>query len=417
MIKNIKASIIVTNYNYSKYLARCLRSCFNQSLNRNLYEVILIDDNSSDSSLKVASKFKKEKNFYIIRNKKNLGVAGSANQGILKSRAEFVVRVDADDFVSNDFLRFLIFYLQDNKSAFCVSCDYHYVDDNEVKYKRVRYDEVPVSCGVMYRKDKLIQLGMYNVKFKHREEEELRARLGSMYKIHNLGISLYRYRKHKSNKTKQLKNMESYKNKLFKEYDVLKKSKTNKNELLDFPVAIIPARIASKRLKEKNIKKINNKPLIYYAINAAKKSKFIKKVFVTSESQRILKIAKKFGAEVILRPEFLSEPHVYKMDAIIHAVNEIKKFRKPSIVVSLQANSPEITSKNIDETINQMIKHKLNEVMTVDENLNQNGAIRTMKYKTVFDKNLSTHFGVIKTTITDIHTKKDLKKIKLSKNS
>ena len=43
-----------------------------------------------------------------------------------------------------------------------------------------------------------------------------------------------------------------------------------------------------------------------------------------------------------------------------------------------------------------MIKAKLNEVMTVDENLNQNGAIRAMKYKTVFDKNLSTHFGVIK---------------------
>ena len=112
MIKSIKASIIITNYNYSKYLARCLRSCFNQSLNRNLYEVILVDDNSSDNSVKVANKFKKEKNFYIIKNKKNLGVAGSANQGILKSNAEFVVRVDADDFVSNDFLRFLIFYLQ-----------------------------------------------------------------------------------------------------------------------------------------------------------------------------------------------------------------------------------------------------------------------------------------------------------------
>ena len=102
----------------------------------------------------------------------------------------------------------------------------------------------------MYRKDKLIQLGMYNVKFKHREEE-LRARLGSMYKIHNLGISLYRYRKHKSNKTRQLKNMENYKKKLFKEYDVLKKTKTAKNELLDFPVAIIPARIGSKKTKRK----------------------------------------------------------------------------------------------------------------------------------------------------------------------
>ena len=127
--------------------------------------------------------------------------------------------------------------------------------------------------------------------------------------------------------------MENYKKKLFKEYDVLKKTKTTKNELLDFPVAIIPARIGSKRLKEKNIKKINNKPLVYYAISAAKKSKFIKKVFVTSESQRVLKIAKKYGAEVIARPEFLSEPHVYKMDAIIHAVNEIKNLENPLLLL------------------------------------------------------------------------------------
>ena len=95
----------------------------------------------------------------------------------------------------------------------------------------------------MYRKDKLIQLGMYNVKFKHRRR--VRARLGSMYKIHNLGISLYRYRKHKSNKKDNLRIWKIIK-KLFKEYDVLKKTKTAKNELLDFPVAIIPARIGSK---------------------------------------------------------------------------------------------------------------------------------------------------------------------------
>ena len=417
MSNKIKASIIITNYNYSKYLTRCLRSCFNQSLDRNLYEIILVDDNSSDNSMTVAKKFKNEKNFFIIKNKKNLGVAGSSNQGILKSRAEFVVRVDSDDFVSNDFLRFLIFYLQDNETAFCVSCDYHYVDDNGDKYKRIKYDEVPVSCGVMYRKDKLIKLGMYNVEFKHREEEELRARLGSMYKIQNLGISLYRYRKHKSNKTKQLKSMESFKKKLFKQYDVNKKQKYKKSEDLDFPVAIIPARLGSLRLKEKNLKKFKNKPLIYWSIEAAKRSKYIKKVFVTSESEKILKVAKKYGAEVITRPDFLSESHVYKMDAIIHAVNEIKKFRRPSIVVSLQANSPEIVAKNIDDSINHLVDHELNEVMSVDANLNQNGAIRTMRYKTVFDKNLSTHFGVLRTNITDIHTEKDLKGILKKKNT
>ena len=151
--------------------------------------------------------------------------------------------------------------------------------------------------------------------------------------------------------------------------------------------------------------------MIYWAIQAAKNSKYIKKVFVSSESKKILNIAKEFGAETIQRPEFLSEPDIYKMDVIIHAVNEIKKFRRPSLVLSIQANSPEINSNAIDKSIDHLLKFNLNEVMSVDENLNQNGAIRAMKYKTVFDKNLSTHFGIIKTNFTDIHTAEDLESI------
>ena len=406
----MKASIIITNYNYSKYIARCLRSCFNQSLNKKDYEIIFVDDNSTDNSLEVASQFLHEKNFKIIKNKKNLGVSGSANQGIIASKAEYVVRVDSDDYVSNEFLRFLIFYLDDNKSAFCVSCDYSYIDNDGKNYKRLKYDEKPISCGVMYRKDKIIKLGMYNEEYRHREEEELRARLGPLYKIHNLGISLYRYRIHGFNKTTQLDNMNLYKEKIFSNLNI-DKQKEGKLDLLDFPIVIIPARLGSVRLKEKNIQLYKGKPLIYWAIEAAKNSKYIKKIYVSSESKKIQDIALSFGAEIINRPEFLSAPNIYKMDVIAHAVNEIKKFRRPTIVTSVQANSPEISSKIIDSSIDQLLQYNLNEVMSVDFNLNQNGAIRTMKYNSVFDKNLSTHFGVIRSDITDIHTEEDLKKL------
>ena len=406
----MKAAIIITNYNYSKYIARCLRSCFNQHFDKKDYEVIFVDDNSSDNSIEIASQFLHEKNFSIIQNKKNLGVSGSANQGIIASKAEYVVRVDSDDYVSSEFLNFLIFYLNDNKSVFCVSCDYSYIDNDGKNYKRLKYDEKPISCGVMYRKSELIQLGMYNIEYRHREEEELRARLGPLYKIHNLGISLYRYRIHGSNKTTQLDNMKIFKEKIFSNLNVDNK-KGGKQELLDFPVAVIPARLGSVRLKEKNIQLYKGKPLIYWAIDAAKKSKYIKKIYVSSESKKIQDLAFSFDVEVINRPEFLSEPNIYKMDVIAHAVNEIKKFRRPTIVTSIQANSPEITSKAIDDSIDQLLHYNLNEVMSVDSNLNQNGAIRTMKYESVFDKNLSTHFGVIKSDIMDIHTEEDLRKL------
>ena len=58
-----------------------------------------------------------------------------------------------------------------------------------------------------------------------------------------------------------------------------------------------------------------------------------------------------------------------------------------------------------------MINKNKSEVMSINRNLNQNGAIRVMKYKTVFDKMLSTHFSCAINDVVDVHTINDLKKI------
>ena len=55
----------------------------------------------------------------------------------------------------------------------------------------------------MYRRDLLLKMGGYNPTMRHREEEELRKRLGKYYNIHHLKIPFYRYRMHKNNKTKE----------------------------------------------------------------------------------------------------------------------------------------------------------------------------------------------------------------------
>ena len=102
------ASIIVTNFNYSKFLRRCLRSCLGQTIGEN-FEVILVDDKSTDNSIAIANEFKNLKNFKLISNNKNIGVARSANKAIKMSKGKYFVRVDADDFISKYFLQQLVF--------------------------------------------------------------------------------------------------------------------------------------------------------------------------------------------------------------------------------------------------------------------------------------------------------------------
>ena len=65
-------SIIITNYNYGKYLHRCIRSCLNQSLPINEFEVIVVDDLSKDNSQNVVEEYKSLPNFKYIRNNKKL---------------------------------------------------------------------------------------------------------------------------------------------------------------------------------------------------------------------------------------------------------------------------------------------------------------------------------------------------------
>ena len=198
MKNNPDISIIVTNYNYETFISRCIRSCIDQR--RVSHEIIVVDDCSENSPEDALLPF--SENVRYFKTEKNSGVSAASNLGIKNARGQFVIRVDADDYINSDLCYFLKTYLESNHDAFCVSCDYTLVDNHENVLDRKYAEEDNISCGIMYRRDLLLEYGGYNDEFRHREEEELRKRLGSFYKIHHLRIPFYRYRMHNTNKTK-----------------------------------------------------------------------------------------------------------------------------------------------------------------------------------------------------------------------
>ena len=105
--------------------------------------------------------------------------------------------------------------------------------------------------------------------------------------------------------------------------------------------SIILARGGSKGIKNKNLKKINTKPLLYWSINQSLKAKNINKTWVSSDSEKILNYAKSLGAETIKRPKNLSCDNSSSESGWIHAINEIKKRKyKFNKLVAIQATSP-----------------------------------------------------------------------------
>ncbi|MCF8296753.1 MAG: acylneuraminate cytidylyltransferase family protein [Saprospiraceae bacterium] len=118
-------------------------------------------------------------------------------------------------------------------------------------------------------------------------------------------------------------------------------------------LAIIPARAGSKRLPNKNILNLAGKPLIAWTIEAALDCHFIDKTIVSTDSLKIKKISKKYGAEVpFIRPNKLATDYATTNDVIIHALEQCRKQNQNfDIVVLLQATSPLRSSQHIDEAL------------------------------------------------------------------
>ena len=175
-------------------------------------------------------------------------------------------------------------------------------------------------------------------------------------------------------------------------------------------IAIIPARGGSTRLKRKNIHPIWGCPMIHWAIIACQKSQHIEKVYVSTEDQEIAALSRTYpGVGIVDRPNELADNFTCKQEVIVHAVKSLEK--KPDIVVSLQANSPQISHVDLDSAFEKFIRFNRNEIFSVDENLMMNACFRIMKYDYVFQRTLSTKSGVFVTNYVDIHTLDDLKEV------
>jgi len=205
----MQVSVIITCHNYGRYLSRAIRSVVNQSINNKEYEIIVVDDASTDETQKVISSYSGL--VKTVKHKKNLGLAAARNEGIKRALGRYVVNLDADDYIDDNLIMIESIFLNSNAKWDAVSCDYYMVDEDENHIDRISGAEKPIACGVMFRTDLLFGIGLYDENFKMREDEDLRIRFEKNHNIHNIELPLYRYRQHNNNMTSNKKGMARYK--------------------------------------------------------------------------------------------------------------------------------------------------------------------------------------------------------------
>ena len=197
MLRSAHVTVIVPVYNQEMYIGRCIRSLLKQTIPSDDYEIIVINDNSTDNTAAVLKPFTGDIRYFM--NEKNEGLPFSLNIGIRNAKGQFVVRVDADDFVHWDYLKILSMHLQMNHDIDAIACDYSLVNDQQDILTHNNCLEEPIGCGIMFRINQLIDIGLYDESFLAKEDEDLRLRFLEKYNIHRVQLPLYRYRKHENN--------------------------------------------------------------------------------------------------------------------------------------------------------------------------------------------------------------------------
>ena len=208
----MKASIIITCYNRERHIARAIRSASSQNFEQDQYEVIVVDDGSTDNSLKIINDFGDE--IRIISLEKNMGLPTARNQGIRKAKGRFIVHLDSDDYMHEDLLYVEYLHLAMNPDWGAVACDYFVINEKEQHTQRVDSSNSPIACGLMFRKENLINIGLYNEEMLLCEDEELRMRYEEEYKIGYVKLPLYRYMKHDANMTNDEEKVQEYRDKI-----------------------------------------------------------------------------------------------------------------------------------------------------------------------------------------------------------
>ena len=354
----MKISVYIISHNYGKFVLQAIKSVINQTYSN--WELILVDNSSTDNTLEIFKKFKKHKKVKII-SLTNKNFPQACNIAVKKASGEYVIRLDGDDYFDHNILKVFSGYLEKNKKTALLFSDYFFISsDNKIisyewteKKGNNKHKILPPNGACcLIRKRFLKEVGFYREDLGAQDGLDIYFKLKKKYRIHNINLPLFYYRRHSNNLTnKELK--------IFSARRAIKKDNLKFKKKFSPIILIIPCRKYFDFVKNLWAQKLDGKTLLERDLEMCCKSDVIDHIVVISDTNEVLKIVSNFKKKD-KRISFIKRnmQDTNRKTSILFSLKNIIKKMDPKlsgVVILRYIQTPFVTHFTLEEALSTIV--------------------------------------------------------------
>lgn len=372
-----RVTVYVTCRNYGKYLRECLDSIIQQTYKE--WELIVFDEASTDETAQILVEYQSilGEKLRVRTNSTPQGLRWCANQALEARRGEFIIRLDADDFLDESALLVMVAYLDTHREVGLVFPNWTFIGENgeflgierrKKIGKETRSLDLPAhGACTMVRSRVLKIIGGYDPEFKAQDGHELWMKAIQRFGVGNIQTPLFFYRQHAASMSRD-------EELLLSERRNIKRALVNRRHgrKLTKILAIIPAKNSYSNMPNVVLRRVGGKPLIDHTLDAAINSDVFGRIVVTTDDSYVIQHCQTRDNVIAMRRnQRLSAQRVKLSEVVFDAVRRIERDSDwyPDIVVVLSVHAPMRRDIHIVEAIDTLFIYDVDQVISTYEDM------------------------------------------------
>ncbi|MCY3825363.1 MAG: glycosyltransferase family 2 protein [Nitrospinae bacterium] len=368
-----KVTVYIPAHNYGRFLDVAIQSVLKQTMDD--WELIVIDDGSTDDTSEILVPYGTHPKIRIFE-QENRGLNITNNIALRIARGEYLMRLDADDFLDENILLVLSHVLDTKPGVGLVYPDYYHVDEDGEIVEIVRRQKIGEEGDLldlpahgactMIRKEVLLEIGGYFEEFDRQDGYGMWLKFIERHHPYNVNLPLFYYRRHGESLSESrgllMETRRKIKRRVVEEMNLSRKPKV---------LALVPVVVDAGSDLGNPFTQLKGKPLLERTLEQIQEARSVDRVVVSSNDEEVLAYTQRLeGVEGFIRPEALAKPTARMEDTALHVLRTLEeRGYVPDAVCVCCINTPFRRGRHIDKAVDTMTIFGVDSVISITEDL------------------------------------------------